>query len=177
MNLILIGFKRAGKTTYGKMLAQALKVPFIDTDAWIIEAYRKSSGEAKEIHEIYSLLKEPEFRALEQKIILGLKINHAVISVGGGAVLSPFNREYLSSLGKCVYLKQPKEEVMKALSLGRIPSYLDQSLFQESFEKMYQQRAPIFEGLASESVEVFGKSQQEVLSELIAFAQNNHIFS
>jgi shikimate kinase len=168
MNLILYGFKRVGKTTYGKKLAKKIKWPFIDTDDLMIEAYQKQGHPRLEIYEIHEILKE-RFRDLEEQVVQGLNINHFVIAVGGGTILRPNCQEHLKKIGLLVYLKQEKEQTKRALSTGRIPSFLDQENFDDSFEKMYQQREPIYEQLADKVLDVSHLQEEEVLQALEKF--------
>ncbi len=176
MNLILVGFKRAGKTTYGKLLAEVLKVPFIDTDDLIEEAYQKKYHEKLKTFEIHQKLGEQAFRTFEEEVVLKLKVAHFIIAVGGGTVLSPNCQKHLKSLGTFVYLKQSKADVQKALSLGRMPTFLDQNNFVDSFEKMYQKRAPIFEGLADYVLNIQGLACEDILNYLIEFSRKKAIF-
>ena len=177
MNLILMGFKRSGKTTYGRMLSKVLKLPFIDLDDWIIEAYQKKTAQKKEIHEIYQDLGETAFRALEQNTFLSLKVNHAVISTGGGTLLSPFNQHKAKELGLCVYLKRSENEVKKALQVGRLPSYLDLDHFEIGFQTMFEKRSTIFEQLADFTLDIEDKSNTEVLESLVQYCNQKSLFS
>jgi len=98
MNLILYGFKRVGKTTYGKELAKSLKWPFVDTDDLIEEAYQKAGHPKLEIYEIHNQLKEEGFRSLEEEVVLNLNISNFIISVGGGTVLSAVCQKHLKKI-------------------------------------------------------------------------------
>ena len=60
MHLSLIGFMGSGKTTVGKMLADRLGRPFVDTDAMVAAAL------GMPIMEVFSQLGEPVFREAEQ---------------------------------------------------------------------------------------------------------------
>ncbi len=170
MNLVLYGFKRVGKTTYGKELAKCLKWPFVDTDDLIREAYQKAGNPKLEIHEIHAELKEEGFRALEEEVILNLNVSNFIISVGGGTVIRPSCQEHLKKLGKLIYLIRTKEQTKRALSIGRIPSYLDQSNFEASFEKMYQKREPIYKKIADYSLDVSSLEQNEIIDKLLKIA-------
>lgn len=170
MNLILYGFKRVGKTTYGKKLAKKIKWPFIDTDDLMIEAYQKKGHPKLEIYQIHEELKEG-FRDLEEEVVLSLNINRFVIAVGGGTILRPHCQAHLKKLGLLVYLKVEKEQTKRALSVGRIPSFLDQENFEESFEEMYQHREPIYAQLADKVLDVSHLQEEEVLLALEKFIE------
>ncbi len=173
MNLILYGFKRVGKTTYGKELAKSLKWPFVDTDDLIREAYQKAGNPKLETHEIQTQLKDEGFRDLEQELVLKLNMSNFIISVGGGTVLRPACQKHLKKLGKLVYLTRTKEQTKRALSLGRIPTFLDKNNFDASFEKMYQTREPIYHEIADYSLDVSLLQQNEIIDELLKIAHEN----
>ena len=62
-NLTLVGLMGAGKSVIGKLVAQALNVPFVDTDAEIEKVSRMT------ISELFAAYGETEFRALETRVI------------------------------------------------------------------------------------------------------------
>ena len=77
----------AGKTSVGKRLAALLGVPFIDSDAEIVEAAGMT------IPEIFATLGEPAFRDGERRVIARL-LSEApgVLATGGGAFIEPRTR-------------------------------------------------------------------------------------
>lgn len=109
-NLILIGFKSAGKTTLGKKIAEQLHRPFIDTDDLLGGAPR----------DLFDRLGEKAFRELESTKIASLKeVTGHVIATGGGTILNPTNRDFLSHLGTVVFLNTPKHIIA-----SRLPRFL-----------------------------------------------------
>jgi len=82
-NLVLIGMMSSGKSTIGRLLAKKLNYKFFDIDK-VIEDETKM-----QITEIFKIKGENYFRNLEEKISLKLlKLNDAVISLGGGGFLN-----------------------------------------------------------------------------------------
>jgi shikimate kinase len=88
--VVLVGAPGAGKSTVGKLLAAELGRDFVDVDAVIEERAGKPIGE------IFVDEGEPAFRALEEATTLELLDQPAVISLGGGAVLSAVVRHALA---------------------------------------------------------------------------------
>lgn len=86
--VVLIGPPAAGKTRVGKRVARALAVPFIDTD-------RVIAAEHGPIPEIFAERGEAVFRALEAEAVLSALRQRAVVSLGGGAVMTPVVAEAL----------------------------------------------------------------------------------
>lgn len=138
-NIVIEGMPGSGKSSIGKETARLLGKSFIDTDEEIEKAYGKS------IPDIFATEGEAVFRKLESEAVLkAASLNGAVIATGGGAVLSPNNREALKRNGVVVYLKRELTELESAgrplsLSLGA--------------QKLYAERAPIYESFADFSVE------------------------
>src|SRR5215471_15380515 len=83
----------AGKTTVGRLLAEALGVPFLDSDH-VIEARA-----GRPIPEIFATDGEQAFRALEHEVIAGLlRGPDVVLALGGGAAEHVQTRKLLASV-------------------------------------------------------------------------------
>lgn len=99
-SVFLIGLMGAGKTTVGKHLARLLKFEFVDADHEI-EARTGTS-----IPVIFEIEGEDGFRRREAAVIADLVKRPAIVlATGGGAVLSPGNREQLRANGTVTYLR------------------------------------------------------------------------
>jgi len=89
-NLALIGFMGTGKSSVGRMAADAMRFTFLDTDH-VIEARAGAS-----ISEIFAQQGELAFREWERRIVQELtRRQKTVIATGGGL---PANPENLASL-------------------------------------------------------------------------------
>ena len=89
-NLALIGFMGTGKTSVGRLVADALHFEFLDTD----ELIEKFTG--RSITEIFKKDGEAAFRALEKKVVEELATKtKTVIATGGGL---PTNLENIAKL-------------------------------------------------------------------------------
>ncbi len=109
MSVVLIGYRASGKTTVGKLLADRLGLGFVDTDDRITAAAGKS------IKEIFAQHGEEHFRELESAVVaqIGALQNH-VISLGGGAILRPANRQAI--VGQTiVYLRADPVELHRRI--------------------------------------------------------------
>ena len=65
--IVLVGFMGAGKTTVGRLLADQLGLPFLDSDQ-VIEA----AGAHARSRQIFADDGEPAFRELEHEVVAGL---------------------------------------------------------------------------------------------------------
>src|SRR5690606_29853098 len=81
MKIILLGYMGSGKTGVGRLLAEKLKLPFLDLDHEIIRL------EGRNIPEIFETSGEIYFRKKETdtlKLLLEKDHQNVVLSVGGG---------------------------------------------------------------------------------------------
>ena len=159
--IILIGPMGSGKTTVGEELSQSFSLDFRDTDVMIVQ----QSG--REISDIFIEDGEDEFRALE-KIILrtALLEDETVLSLGGGACLSIDAQSALRATGSfIVYLKISLAQVSSRVGFnqGR-PLLMGNPRAQ--WQNLMNERAPIYEGIASYICDVDGKSVDEIVSEI-----------
>lgn len=88
---VIIGPPAAGKTRIGRHLARLLEVPFIDVDHRI----RESHGP---IPDIFAAHGEEHFRAIERAEVVRALGEHAIVSLGGGAVLDTDTQDDLARL-------------------------------------------------------------------------------
>jgi len=79
VNLALIGFMGAGKSSAGRLVAEQLHFDYLDTDEMI------QSRTGRTIADIFEKDGEPAFRKLEQQLVEELAARkRTVISTGGG---------------------------------------------------------------------------------------------
>ncbi len=73
MKIYLIGFMGSGKTYWGRLLSEKLKMPFFDLDEEIIKAEKKS------INEIFAGEGEEYFRMKEKELLHSITEKHSTI--------------------------------------------------------------------------------------------------
>ncbi|WP_102960937.1 shikimate kinase [Mangrovicella endophytica] len=113
-SVTLIGLMGAGKTTVGRKLAAMLGLPFRDTDAEIEAVARMT------IAELFEAYGEPEFRALEARVVTRLAADGPqVLATGGGAFMSAETRKALREHAITVWLKADLNTLMERV--GRRP--------------------------------------------------------
>lgn len=100
MRIFLIGFMGCGKTHWGKILGEKLKMPFFDLDALIEER------EGKNITDIFAEMGEEYFRMLEKDVLYMVTENHPtfVMACGGGAPCFFNNIDYMKSRGTTIWI-------------------------------------------------------------------------
>jgi shikimate kinase len=98
-NLVLVGLMGAGKSAIGKLVAQAMAIPFVDSDHEIERVSRMT------IPELFEKYGEPEFRKLENRVIARLlRSGPRVLSTGGGAFMNDSTRAAIKARGVSVWL-------------------------------------------------------------------------
>lgn len=163
-NLILCGFKGCGKSHFGLRLAQKSLRPFIDTDESIERLYTEKTGEKKEFREIYRDSGAPFFRLLEKQAILALEeATDSIVALGGGALLDPDNIKILKQFGTLVYLKAEKNVIQQRLLDGPRPAFLEEY----SFEKMFEEREPIYAKNACVTLDLREKEESQIVTDLM----------
>jgi len=125
----LIGMPGCGKSTVGKLLADALSLPFCDADEYFTEKY--SEAPARVIVE----KGEPTFRDMEETCIEECCNQKGVLATGGGAVLRKANRERMRMHGPVFLIERDISTLStegRPLSNGR------------SLSELYSERAPFY---------------------------------
>ena len=160
--IVLIGPMGVGKTTIGKKLAKKLELPFIDTDAVITTNYGSPS-------QIFEIQGEKAFRAIEEQVVTEAAITDSVIATGGGAVLSGNTQRKLKAC-TVIYLSTDGKRVKSRLIGGNRP--LLKNGF-EDWKRIYEERKPLYEALASIEIDVSRSSLKETIAEIVDRLQAN----
>ncbi|EYB67298.1 shikimate kinase [Deinococcus phoenicis] len=102
----LAGFMGTGKSRIGWELSRALALHFVDTDKLITRVVGKS------IPEVFAEEGEGYFRACEAEVVRRVtRLDHAVVSLGGGTFIHEANRRSLLERGPVVVLWATPETV------------------------------------------------------------------
>lgn len=162
--IVLIGAPGSGKSTVGVALAAHLQWPFVDTDSLI------EMKESKKITDLFvdngeEYFRKVEFETLEEV----LQESSAVISLGGGAPISlPAQEVLMSSQSTIVFL-----DVSLATAAPRVGFNRDRPLLlgnpRAQWQALSDQRRPIYEKLATQSIKV----DDMTVDEIIAIIESN----
>ena len=135
-NIILIGMPGSGKSTVGKLVAEALSRPFVDTD----EEIEKRYGAPRTI---ITEKGEAAFREIEMQVVADVaKQSGLVIATGGGVVEREENKVSLSQNGK-IYL------IERSLALLAT----DGRPLSKNVSELYERRKDKYDAFADEKVE------------------------
>ncbi|MBI3013759.1 MAG: shikimate kinase [Candidatus Tectomicrobia bacterium] len=168
-NVILMGFKGCGKTTVGGPLADALGVPFVDTDRLIEKIYEEKEGPSLTCREIFQKRGETFFRDLEREALEKVcNLGEAVIALGGGAIEHPELLARLKQNGLLVYLQVSSEELFRRIESQGLPPFLSPEDPRRAFEELLQKRSSLYEEWADAEVSNGGGPVSEVVSKIAA---------
>jgi len=157
--IVLIGAPGSGKSTVGHALAAHLQWPFIDTDELI------ESKANKKITDIFVVDGEEIFRALEFETLKEvLQESSAVISLGGGAPISPQAQDELRKSGSTIIFL----DVSLATAAPRVGFNRDRPLLlgnpRAQWQALSDKRRPIYEDLATHAVKVDDMNVDEIVA-------------
>ncbi len=161
MTVVLIGPPAAGKTRIGKRLATRLGRPFIDTDHEIV-------AEHGPIAQIFSDYGEPHFRRLEREAVARALAEHAVVSLGGGAVLDPETQADLVATS-VILLTVKAEAVAARIGNAKRPLVTDIA----SWQALVDSRAELYASLADYTTDTSTRPLEAVVEEIALWVEGN----
>lgn len=158
-NIVLIGMPGAGKSTVGVILAKQTRRAFVDTDLLI------QTTEQKSLQAILDEQGYDGFRAIEERVLLGLRATRSVIATGGSAVYSAKAMRHLRGNGIVVFLDTPLPVLLRrvtdfeARGIARRPG--------QTFAELFHERRTLYRAYADLVVECGGMRQERVARYII----------
>lgn len=144
-HVVLVGMMGVGKTTIGRLVAERLHRPFLDSDALIEEA------EGMPISELFATKGEPYFRQRELETIRKVVGDSApvVLSIGGGAFMNPVIRFLLKDPAATFYLQARVEILVERVGSGATRPLLTQGThatvpLAERLGALLKEREPVY---------------------------------
>lgn len=162
-SIILIGMMGSGKTTVGKELSRLTGLPLLDMDSIIEEQL------GKPIPEIFRESGESHFRALETALLRYIESSphapygSAIISTGGGVVLSPVNRIILKRIGFVTWLDVDADVVLERTSRATNRPLLNRDNPKAIIEQLIEQRSHLYADACHVKIETGNLSVLEVV--------------
>lgn len=157
---VLVGPPGAGKTTVGRLLADALGVAFRDTDTDVEQAA------GKPVAEIFYDEGEAAFRALEREAVRRALAEHGgVLALGGGAVLDADTRRRLTG-ERVVRLDVGLADAARRVGLARDRPVLALNP-RAALAALLAERAPHYAEVATVTVGTSGKTPAVVTDEVL----------
>lgn len=137
--IVLVGMPGSGKSTIGRLVAERLGRPFIDTD----ELFGQIHGTA--VPDYLREHGEPAFRAAEAAAVAeACATRGAVIGAGGGAILDPLNRWALWHHGFVAWLDVAPQRLVARLRADRVARPTFQPYDAARLEEVLDDRLPLY---------------------------------
>ena len=156
----LAGFMGTGKSRVGWELSRALALHFVDTDKLITRVVGKS------IPEVFAQEGEGYFRACEREVVRRVtRLEHAVISLGGGTFVHEENRRRLLSRGPVVVLWATPETVYQRTKNSDRPLLKSEDPLSKIKNLMDERESIYREGTIH--VHSDGRPSEEIVEEII----------
>ena len=165
-HLLLVGMMGSGKSTCGRLLAEHLGRPYLDSDDEVERACGRSVAEIFASHGELAFRAE-EAAALERAVATS---SPAVIGVAGGAVLDEANRRLLRASGTVVWLRAEPDALAARLGDGRGRPLLRApgETVVSVLRRLDEQRRPLYRDLADVTLDVSDLTPGEVVERLAA---------
>jgi shikimate kinase len=162
-HILLVGMMGAGKTTTGQLVATRLGWVYRDSDADVEEATGLT------VPELFARDGEAAFRRAEATVLARAcgDAKPSVISVAGGAVLSPENRALIGRSGLVVWLRARPETLAHRVGEGEGRPLLDDDPA-ASLVRLNEVRAPLYVEVSQFRIDVEGSTPEEVADQVIA---------
>lgn len=163
--IVLSGPPAAGKSTIGRLLADRLGLPLIDTDANIVEKYGV-------IGELFVERGEDYFRRIEREVVRRalrrLLDRPGIVSLGGGAILNPGTRAQLKHPAiKVVHIDIDVETVTQRLAAPHRPLLRGAGTAVENWLALVTEREPLYEQVATFRVQASNSPPSTVVNRVV----------
>ncbi len=160
--LLLVGMMGVGKSTVGRLVADRLGWPYLDSDAQVM------ADTGRTVPEIFADEGEAAFRAEESRVLAEAVsgTDYVVVSVAGGAVLSEANRALLVRSGSVVWLRADP-----ATLAARVGSGVGRPLLgadpAAALAALDEERRPLYESVAALVVDVDTLTPEQVADRVV----------
>ncbi len=170
MNLYLVGYRCTGKTSVGRLLAEALAWTFVDMDHELV------SEAGIPIEDIVDSRGWKYFREREAQLLERLsQAAKQVISTGGGVVTVPENIATMRGSGKVVWLHASPATIAERMEADRNtarqrpPLHGNDALAE--IEEVFAERLPLYDEAMHLQVETDNLSPEEVAESILRWLE------
>lgn len=159
MNIFLIGMMGTGKSTVGVLLANELKIPFVDLDKEIEKSTKKT------VSGIFNFDGEDAFRKIETERLK--EVSASVVSCGGGIILKEENRNFIKVNGTTILLTASIDELVRRLKGAEKRPLLAKNNEKESLIKLWLDRRAQYLSLSDMTIDTDGKTSRQITNDIL----------
>lgn len=161
-SIVFVGLMGAGKTAIGRKVAGELGLRFIDSDHEIETVSRTT------IPDLFAIYGEPEFRALEQRVIARLlEGGPQVLSTGGGAYMNEQTRAAIAGHGVSIWLKADIDVLMERVAKKQDRPLLKNADPRAVMKRLMDERYPVY-ATADVTVATRDERKEVIADEVLA---------
>lgn len=162
MNLVLVGYRGAGKTAVAALLASRRGLEVVHLDAEI----ERRAG--KPIPQIVADVGWPGFRDLEEEVVRALAARDGLLlDCGGGVVEREANFAVLRRAGPVIWLKASGATIVERIAGdNQRPSLTGTKSFTEEVAEVLERRTPLYQRIAHYEVDTDSRTVAEVAAEI-----------
>lgn len=164
-HVVLVGMMATGKTTVGRLVADALRRPLVDSDQQV------EARTGRTVREIWERDGEPAFRRLEADALADALAapTPSVIAAAGGVVLDPGNRALLTGAeARVVWLRADTATLTERL---RAADDVHRPLLDTDAEgtlgRMHRERARLYAEVSDHVIDVDGRAVDDVVADIL----------
>ncbi len=167
-NIALIGFKSCGKTTVGRLVADALDYTFCDLDDTLERLIETQCGAPLTCREFYTAHGAEAFRQVETKAFHEhLDDTRTVLATGGGAPMTEANRKALSQFGIVCYIRARPEIIYARFQQNGMPAYLRDEPTLDKLTQIWTDRNAVYAPIADLTIEAGEMSPDQICTAIL----------
>ncbi len=169
MNIVLIGYRGAGKSEVAKLLAKSLKMKSLGVDNEIV---KKAGLSIPEIVEKYGW---GRFRDMESEVTLQLsQLDNIILDTGGGVIERSENVETLRKNALIFWLQASVDTIVARIESGtERPALTEGKSFTEEVTEVLAQRSPKYAEAAHYKISTDDKDPAQVVAEIVEIWEKN----
>jgi shikimate kinase len=166
-HIVLVGLPGSGKSTVGRLLAEALGADVIDIDNLLVREM------GKPVSQIFGMLGEAGFRQMEREAVKTAQAREPCIIVpGGGWAAQPGQLEETRGQSLVIYLKCRPDTAIKRSEQGEVRPLLTGADPLQLMRSLLEEREPFYLK-ADQQVSGDNPSVEVVVREVVELARRH----